>query len=80
MALVVGDGYDAYKKYFSHSIKEKILRLDNCSDHPTARTLGLLTARSDASKKYLSWHELLPIYLRSSEAEEVRAGIKYQAL
>ena len=77
---VVGDGYAAYEKYFSEPLKQKLIRAERSFDHPTAGSLGLMTSTPQNQKKYFSWHQLLPIYLRDSEAEEVMAGIKYQAL
>ncbi len=81
---IVGDGFQTYEKYFSENLKANCLRAENCCDHPTAKSLGLMSAVSatkpDDKAKFISWHQLLPIYLRSSEAEEVLAGIKYQAL
>lgn len=77
---VVGDGFATYEKYFSESLKQKLIRIDNCLDHPTAGCLGLMSAANENLQKHFSWHQLVPIYLRDSEAEEVMAGIKYQAL
>jgi tRNA threonylcarbamoyladenosine biosynthesis protein TsaB len=77
---IVGDGYLAYEKYFSENLKILCLRTDHPSDHPTAKSLGLIAAQAQNKNKFTQWHQLLPLYLRSSEAEEVMAGIKYQAL
>lgn len=76
----VGDGYSTYEKYFSDSIRLKCLRSENLINHPTAGNLGLIANQQNNNSCQKSWHELVPLYLRSSEAEEVLAGIKYQAL
>lgn len=78
--VIVGDGYAAYEKYFSMELKNHCLRLDGDYDYPTAGTVALLASSIGSEKSYISWHQLLPVYLRASEAEEVLAGIKYQAL
>ncbi len=77
---VVGDGYLVYEKYFSENLKMKCLRHENGSDHPTAKSLGLIASQQQNKNEFIQWHQLMPLYLRSSEAEEVMAGIKYQAL
>lgn len=76
----VGDGFDVYEKYFSENLKSKCLRLQNSSDHPTAESLGLIASIAKNQPLFYTWEKLVPIYLRASEAEEVKAGIKYQAL
>ncbi|AGH94348.1 tRNA (adenosine(37)-N6)-threonylcarbamoyltransferase complex dimerization subunit type 1 TsaB [Pseudobdellovibrio exovorus] len=73
---VCGDGYAAYEKFFSDDLKAKLLRHPQIPDEPHAQTLGLLATK----QKSISWGELLPLYLRSSEAEENLKGIKYQPL
>lgn len=77
---IIGDGYVTYEKYLPENIRSKCLRSDLLIEHPTAGNLGLITNIHSNKICQKSWHELLPLYLRSSEAEEVLAGIKYQAL
>lgn len=77
---IIGDGYSTYEKYLPDNIRSKCLRSDLLIEHPTAGNLGLIANIHSNKKCQKSWHELLPLYLRSSEAEEVLAGIKYQAL
>lgn len=80
--MVVGDGYLAYAQYFSPQIEAFINRpvtIDGINfDEPTAQATGLV------AMGYLSeaqnWSKILPLYLRSSEAEEVKKGITYQPL
>jgi len=77
-SLVCGDGFSTYQKFFPQDLSEKLVRVDGVLDDPQAKTLGLL-----AHENYLSsqqWNELLPLYLRASEAEENLQGIKYQPL
>jgi tRNA threonylcarbamoyladenosine biosynthesis protein TsaB len=77
---VIGDGYATYEKYLPEHIRTKCLLNDLSVEHPTAGNLGLIANLENNKNCQKSWHELTPLYLRSSEAEEVLAGIKYQAL
>lgn len=77
-SIVVGDGYMAYSKYFSEPLSNLIVRPEAASDNPTAQKMGFLIQRN--AKKETHWSQLLPVYLRSSEAEENQQGIKYQPL
>ncbi len=76
----IGDGYANYEKYLPDDVRSKCLRNELLIEHPTAGNLALLTNLPSNKECRKSWHELVPLYLRSSEAEEVLAGIKYQPL
>jgi len=58
---VVGDGFDAYEKYFSESLKQNIIRSENSLDHPTATSLALISILPENQKKYFQWNQLQPI-------------------
>lgn len=84
-SVFCGDGYKAYREYFTESLKQKVQRLsshdevyDTKMDEPHAATLAV--AASQQSNKAHAWNQLLPLYLRASEAEENLKGIKYQPL
>ena len=77
-SYVVGDGFPTYEKYFSDEIKALMLRSSAASDDPTASSLGSLALLGVAGRSH--WSELQPVYLRASEAEENKLGIKFQAL
>lgn len=77
-SLVCGDGFSTYQKFFPQSLIEKIKRSDLVSDEPHAKTLAFMAAQNVLTKQ--TWNELLPLYLRASEAEENLQGIKYQPL
>ena len=77
-SVVCGDGFGTYQEFFSSELKERCLRIENLSDEPHAKTLGVLASQATLTTQ--KWNELLPLYLRSSEAEENLQGIKYQAL
>ena len=75
--LFVGDGYAAYENYLQKNCSEKIIRNDKIQDYPTAVAVGHCASLEN---KFFHWSELLPLYLRASEAEENLIGIKYQPL
>lgn len=77
-ALVCGDGYLAYEKYFSESLRQNIVRNKEFSDEPHAKETGRLAFQNLEFQH--SWNQLVPLYLRSSEAEENLQGIKFQPL
>lgn len=74
--LCLGDGFTAYQKYFSENLSEKLIRESNFHDQP----LSSIIAKNKDILKNSTWQDLLPIYLRSSEAEENLQGIKFRAL
>lgn len=78
-SYVVGDGYLAYQAYLDQHLHGKILRHDTNTDEPHARFLGQLALKK-APENTSKWNELIPLYLRESEAEENVKGIKYQPL
>ena len=77
-AVVCGDGYLTYEKYFSTAVRQNLVRIEQITDEPHAKTTGLLAFQS--LKLQHPWNQLVPLYLRSSEAEENLQGIKFQPL
>ena len=77
-SIVCGDGYLAYQKYFSEVEYKKMMRFKDISDEPHAITAGLQAFR--CKNLMHGWQQLVPLYLRASEAEENLKGIKYQPL
>lgn len=79
--LFVGDGYAAYENYLQKHCGEKLIRNINSQvkiqDYPTAVAVGHCASLEN---KFFHWSQLLPLYLRASEAEENLIGIKYQPL
>lgn len=81
--IVTGDGFLVYEKYFSEPVKALCLRPVGLVDYPnsdiTGRlALGLWNRRSTDST--YEWNLISPLYLRASEAEENKKGIKYEPL
>ena len=75
---VVGDGYNTYQKYFTPHLLQLIQRPKDCQDEPSAKFMGNIVLRQLNHSQH--WSELLPLYLRASEAEENIQGIKFQPL
>ncbi|MEK6774223.1 MAG: tRNA (adenosine(37)-N6)-threonylcarbamoyltransferase complex dimerization subunit type 1 TsaB [Bdellovibrionota bacterium] len=78
--LVVGDGYQTYKNFFSELFLKKLRRNENAQDYPLASTLGLLSEMLSQTQPTLDWKSFLPLYIRASEAEENRKGILFTPL
>ncbi len=78
--LVVGDGYNAYRDYFSEEFAKKIHRENPSQDYPLAKTLGLLSEKLKNTSPTLDWKSFVPLYIRSSEAEENLKGILFSPL
>lgn len=81
--LVLGDGYSAYQDYILKNLGMKLKRNDQLLDFPLASTLCHVfsqKSQSELTSKNYHWSNLIPIYLRASEAEENLNGIKYVPL
>lgn len=77
-SLVCGDAYLAYEKYIPEETKQNIIRIQGLTDEPNAITAAGIAHENPQLKQ--DWNSLVPLYLRSSEAEENLKGIKYQPL
>lgn len=77
-SIVCGDAYLTYEKYFPQEVRDKTIRIEGLSDEPHAQTLAQLAFQKTHLQQ--NWSDLLPLYLRASEAEENLMGIKYQPL
>ena len=67
--LCVGDGYIAYEKLFSPSLKSRLFRDSNFSDYPMAKTLGSIADLEAKNGQTIVWNLCIPLYIRASEAE-----------
>lgn len=85
-SLVCGDGFYTYERFFPQNLSEKLIRVSGVSDEPHAITLAQNAYAEQTlkagkpSSSIVPWNQLLPLYLRASEAEENLKGIKYQPL
>jgi tRNA threonylcarbamoyladenosine biosynthesis protein TsaB len=68
--LGLGEGFLAYEKLFSDSLKSQVIRLNQYSDYPLATTLALLTEEKLQKNQTIEWNSFEPLYIRASEAEE----------
>lgn len=78
--LTVGDGFLTYQSFLPNKLKSKMIRPQNPSDFPTARSIGLLAEENLKNNLTLDWKSLNPLYIRSSEAEETSQGIVWSPL
>jgi tRNA A37 threonylcarbamoyladenosine modification protein TsaB len=81
--VVAGDGYTTYEPHFSESIRPFFQRPASLVDYPTAQMTGQLALQIWTDQKATSafeWNLISPLYLRASEAEENKKGIKYTPL
>lgn len=82
-SLILGDGYATYEAYFKTHLDFPLIRNEECLDFPQANTLCHILgqkSQADLSDEKYHWSNLLPIYLRASEAEENLNGIKFMPL
>jgi tRNA threonylcarbamoyladenosine biosynthesis protein TsaB len=77
-SLVVGDGYLAYSEYFKKNLLDQpMIRNIQNIDFPQASTICKIISESVPTSSFIHYSELMPLYLRDSEAEENLKGIKY---
>lgn len=75
---VVGDGYGAYSRFFSKKLIQRLHRpVTTEINYPTVATLGLLAYEKIKNSQTKDWNLILPLYIRSSEAEENKKGLIY---
>lgn len=81
--LIVGDGFLVYEPHFGEYIKSLSVRPDGLFDYPTAEMTAHLAKQiwtENKSNSTFEWNLISPLYLRASEAEENKKGIKYTPL
>ena len=81
--LTVGDGFSTYANYLSTNLPLAVQGLihkpNPTHDDPKANAVAKLVL-SKYPDQSMHWSKFLPLYLRASEAEEVKQGIKFQPL
>lgn len=77
--LCVGDGIRTYEAYLNAQMPYLILRTPECVDYPQVEMTALLAENELQSLRTrpMSWNEIVPLYIRASEAEENKRGIKF---
>ncbi|MBE8221842.1 MAG: tRNA (adenosine(37)-N6)-threonylcarbamoyltransferase complex dimerization subunit type 1 TsaB [Bdellovibrionales bacterium] len=68
---ISGDAYPLFKKYFSDSIKEKFKIYPKIAYPCSLNMIELFLQNSEKQKNTLDWKGLMPLYIRSSSAEEL---------
>ncbi|MCB0390176.1 MAG: tRNA (adenosine(37)-N6)-threonylcarbamoyltransferase complex dimerization subunit type 1 TsaB [Bdellovibrionales bacterium] len=68
--LCLGDGFPTYKDFFSDVLLEKLILPKEDYVSSIAQTLGEMWKNWRKIHRPMSWNDLLPLYIRSSEAEE----------
>jgi tRNA threonylcarbamoyladenosine biosynthesis protein TsaB len=82
-SLILGDGYTSYEAYLKQNIAFPLIRSTDSADFPHANTLCQVfgqNSQTDLASEKFHWSNLIPIYLRASEAEENLNGIKFMPL
>ena len=73
--LVVGDGWTEFNAYFPDALKDRLIRIPELSDEPSATTLGQIATLRALRGQTIDWKSFVPLYIRASEAEETKKGI-----
>ncbi|MCB0356269.1 MAG: tRNA (adenosine(37)-N6)-threonylcarbamoyltransferase complex dimerization subunit type 1 TsaB, partial [Bdellovibrionales bacterium] len=68
--LCLGDAYEIYERHFSDRLKSKLNYEQPRSDFVAAQTLGQMWHKCGKKTGPQTWNQLLPLYIRASEAEE----------
>ena len=80
---VFGDGFPTYETHIKDEVRAFCLRPPELVDFPAARINGSLANLLWSQRPHDSafeWNLVSPLYLRASEAEENKKGIKYTPL
>ncbi len=80
---VFGDGFLNYEAHIKDDLKNLCLRPPGLVDYPAAGINGQLARSiwvSRPNDSAFEWNLVSPLYLRASEAEENKKGIKYTPL
>jgi tRNA threonylcarbamoyladenosine biosynthesis protein TsaB len=67
--LLVGDGGSAYRDFFRETLGNSVLFAPSRIFFPRAATIGLLGSEKFAANDFVDPAEVVPIYVRPSEAE-----------
>lgn len=72
--LFIGDAKNVFLKHVSQQDIRKLTFLSLPPNFSSATTLGRLALRAIQGQEIVSWKEVLPLYIRKSEAEEKLGG------
>lgn len=77
---LVGDAFKSYGDHFHSEFSELIDQNLTQIVHPKAEALAALAIQKFKSHQTIDWKSFTPLYIRASEAEESKKGIKIQPL
>lgn len=77
---LVGDASAVYGAYFHSDFARLIQKNHTEIQHPTAESLARIALQKIQAHQTIDWKYFSPLYLRASEAEESKKGIKIQPL
>ena len=68
--IVLGDGFDAYQTQIDANLLPLLQRNSIYADYPHAKSLVELSQRPELKQQFFAWDQVVPLYIRASEAEE----------
>jgi N6-L-threonylcarbamoyladenine synthase/tRNA threonylcarbamoyladenosine biosynthesis protein TsaB len=77
---LVGDAFKSYGEHFHRDFLELIDQNLTQIVYPTAEALAALAFKKIENHQTIDWKSFTPLYIRASEAEESKKGIKIQPL
>lgn len=79
---IIGDGFIDYKPYLEKNFSDLFIHpeQDSTFDFPQSKSIAYMISKNLSHFSKTHWSELIPEYLRASEAEENKLGIIYQPL
>jgi len=68
--VCLGDGFTAYENQIDSNCASLLQRNSNLADYPHAKSLVELSRRPELEPQFFAWNQVVPLYIRASEAEE----------
>lgn len=68
--IVVGDGFTPYETQIPSTLSPLLNRNSDFADYPHAKSLVELSQRAELKQQFFNWDQVIPLYIRASEAEE----------
>ena len=68
--VVLGDGFVPYQTQIDKNLLPLLQRNSDYADYPHAKSLVELAQRAELKQHFFTWDQVIPLYIRASEAEE----------
>lgn len=68
--VCLGDGFTPYENQIDSNCASLLQRNSELADYPHAKSLVELSERSELKPQFFTWDQVVPLYIRASEAEE----------